>query len=71
MGRTLYVTTEYGGAYNGGMVFSITTGRTDGANSNAGLLDVAGVLYGTTTLGGSASQCHHPGGRGTVFALTP
>jgi uncharacterized repeat protein (TIGR03803 family) len=47
-------------------------GGSDGAQPNAALRDVAGVLYGTTTYGGSHnSQCHHSLGCGTVFALTP
>jgi len=58
-----------------GTVFSITpdgkekvlhnfAGGTDGANPYAGLIDVNGTLYGTTTYGGAY-------GDGTVFALTP
>lgn len=33
-------------------------------NPNAGLIDVNGTLYGTTTYGGTYNN-------GTVFALTP
>ena len=66
-----------GGGRYGGTVFSldITTGVervlhsfcsqqncTDGANPAAGLIDVNGKLYGTTSYGGTGSE-------GTVFAL--
>jgi uncharacterized repeat protein (TIGR03803 family) len=74
---TLYGTTSSGGApgYNGrwGTVFSITTTGTetvlhtfsdnDGAIPDAGLIDVNGTLYGTTSAGGI-----HSGG--TVFSLS-
>ena len=74
---TLYGTTSAGGAYKAGTVFSLTRGGVekvlhtfgagyDGVAPFAGLLNVNGTLYGTTTYGGSG-----PGGRGTVFALTP
>ncbi len=74
---TLYGTTSAGGAYKVGTVFSLTRGGVekvlhtfgagyDGVAPFAGLLNVSGTLYGTTTYGGSG-----PGGRGTVFALTP
>ncbi|HTT85445.1 MAG TPA: choice-of-anchor tandem repeat GloVer-containing protein [Rhizomicrobium sp.] len=72
---TLYGTTEYGGAYNAGAVFSLdpTTGAeavlysfkgypSDGAGPVAGLLHVNGSLYGTT-FGGGAQDL------GTVFAI--
>jgi uncharacterized repeat protein (TIGR03803 family) len=63
----LYGTTEYGGAYGLGTVFSITlSGRekvlhsfdngTDGTLPNAGLVDVDGTLYGTTLTGGEQLQ---------------
>jgi len=80
---TLYGTTNRGGAhtcgrYRCGTVFSITTGGTekvlhnfngtDGQGPDAGLLDVNGTLYGTTSKGG-AYTC---GGItcGTVFSIT-
>jgi uncharacterized repeat protein (TIGR03803 family) len=76
---TLYGTTFYGGAYGGsfegGTVFSISTtgtehvlhsfgGKSDGSSPEAGLLDVNGTLYGTTTKGGTY-------GDGTIFTLKP
>ncbi len=72
----LYGTTSKGGAYGGGTLFSInpTTGAetvlhsfgygSDGAKPLAGLVNVNGSLYGTTSAGGTY-------GKGTVFALTP
>jgi uncharacterized repeat protein (TIGR03803 family) len=82
----LYGTTDGGGA-NGpydGTVFSITTsgqervlhnfagGTKDGAEPWAGLIDVKGTLYGTTSEGGSTeSECGNLlGSCGTVFAIT-
>ena len=79
---TLYGTTPQGGGsgcngYGCGTVFSITTSGvetvlhsfngTDGENPTAGLIDVNGTLYGTTSNGGSGS-CSF--GCGTVFAIT-
>jgi uncharacterized repeat protein (TIGR03803 family) len=76
VGGTLYGTTWQGGTYGGGTVFSINTATgseevlhsfgygSDGATPLAGLTDVNGILYGTTSAGGSY-------GDGTVFALTP
>jgi uncharacterized repeat protein (TIGR03803 family) len=77
---TLYGTTDHGGAYCSssggcGTIFSITPDGTekvlhsfgaalDGCCSQAGLTDVHGTLYGTTSAGGAD-------GFGTVFALTP
>jgi uncharacterized repeat protein (TIGR03803 family) len=72
---TLYGTTNGGGKYNLGTIFSISLtgaervlhsfgkGR-DGSNAQAGFLDVNGTLYGVTTHGGTK-------GYGTVYALTP
>jgi uncharacterized repeat protein (TIGR03803 family) len=75
----LYGTTSSGGAFGGtfgyGTIFSVTTagaekvvysfrGGSDGAYPEAGLINVGGTLYGTTTGGGSP-------GSGTVFAWTP
>lgn len=72
---TLYGTTDNGGTYGFGTVFSISTSGTeqvlhsfgsgpDGAYPRARLIDVNGTLYGTTTGGGTH-------GNGTVYALTP
>lgn len=84
---TLYGTTYEGGAHAWGTVFSLNraTGAeriaysfcrqpkcTDGALPEARLIDVDGILYGTTTSGGVG-----PGtgsgvpGNGTVFSLDP
>ncbi len=72
---TLYGTTTSGGANGDGTVFSITTsgkeaviysfkgGSGDGETPDAGLVDVKGTLYGTTTAGGA-------GGDGTIFSIT-
>jgi uncharacterized repeat protein (TIGR03803 family) len=76
----LYGTTSGGGVHKGGTVFELAPatgggwtefvlhnfgGGTDGAEPNAGLvMDAAGNLYGTTTLGGAH-------GDGTAFELTP
>ena len=76
MKSTLYETTEAGGAYGKGTIFRMSlTGSnervlhsfghgSDGATPLAGLIDVKGTLYGTTSAGGA-------NGNGTVFALTP
>ena len=73
---TLYGTTFKGGAYGGGTAFRITAngtgekvlhsfgeGSDDGSNPAAGLIDVNGMLYGTTAAGGTH-------GDGTVFSIT-
>jgi uncharacterized repeat protein (TIGR03803 family) len=78
VGGRLYGTTRSGGSSGDGTVFSLnpTTGAekvvhsfksgSDGAYSDASLIDVGGTLYGTTESGGSTTcSC------GTVFALTP
>ncbi len=76
VGRFLYGTTAGGGTCSAGTVFKInpTTGAesvvhafcgsSDGAEPYAGLLDVGGILYGTTYLGGIANQ-------GSVFTVNP
>jgi uncharacterized repeat protein (TIGR03803 family) len=77
---TLYGTTETGGAncpyvMPCGTIFSVTTagketllyrfkGKPDGQDSAAGLIDVKGVLYGTTELGGTH-------GNGTIYKILP
>lgn len=45
-------------------------GGADGADPNAGLIDVQGTLYGTTEAGGN-SGCYNGGGCGTIFTITP
>jgi uncharacterized repeat protein (TIGR03803 family) len=77
----LYGTTTIGGKNNDGTVFSITTsgvekvrysfagGGADGSEPSAGLIDVGGTLYGTTSYGGAYGGCYHDG-CGTVFSIT-
>jgi uncharacterized repeat protein (TIGR03803 family) len=81
---TLYGTTTGGAdSYSSGVVFAITTsGRErvihrfggypdDGSRPQAGLVNVNGTLYGTTTFGGSSSCSAASGsGCGTVFSIT-
>jgi uncharacterized repeat protein (TIGR03803 family) len=68
--------------YGCGTVFSITPGGTekvlhvfgsgsDGENPRAGLIDVGGTLYGTTTYGGSNACDPYYANCGTVFSITP
>jgi uncharacterized repeat protein (TIGR03803 family) len=81
----LYGTASHGGTYGFGAVFRIDKGgfaktiysfrggATDGADPEAGLVDVDGTLYGTTFSGGKgASECNQGRyfGCGTVFAIT-
>ena len=79
---TLYGTTAAGGEYGKGTVFAISSsgvetvlhsfgaGSTDGAGPQSRLLDVNGILYGTTVHGGEGTSC--PGNRcGTVFWISP
>lgn len=78
----LYGTTFQGGAKYNGSVFAITTSgklstlysfkgnvhhHTDGANPWGGLINVGGVLYGTTCYGGSYGSAY---GAGTIFKIT-
>lgn len=76
VGGTLYGTTDGGGGVGRfGTVYKITTsgsekvlyafkgGSKDGADPAAGLVDVKGTLYGTTSSGG-------PSAAGTVFKVT-
>jgi uncharacterized repeat protein (TIGR03803 family) len=74
VGRFLYGTTAGGGTCSAGTVFKINPatgaesvvqsfcGSSDGASPYADLLDVGGILYGTTYMGGIANQ-------GTVFTV--
>jgi uncharacterized repeat protein (TIGR03803 family) len=77
----LYGTTQTGpGAYGHGTVFRITVtgvekvlydfpGKPDGSNPKAGLVNVGGVLYGTTYGGGAYTSSGFTDG--TVFSITP
>jgi uncharacterized repeat protein (TIGR03803 family) len=82
----LYGTTCAGGAYGYGSVFSLDarTGAetvlysfcsqancADGASPQASVIDVKGILYGTTTLGGNADAYCPELGCGIVFSLDP
>jgi uncharacterized repeat protein (TIGR03803 family) len=79
----LYGTTYWGGAFGGGTVFSMTPSGKEkvlysfgasyagGYNPTAGLVEVRGTLYGTTSLGGLTGSCYTGGGCGTVFSITP
>ena len=72
----LYGTTQEGGANDKGVVFALNpvmgtistlhafAGGSDGEAPYGGLIDVSGVLYGTTQSGGNAHD-------GTVFSMTP
>jgi uncharacterized repeat protein (TIGR03803 family) len=80
LGGTLYGTANDGGTYRQGVVYSITTSGTvsilhsfvgyptypssDGTYPQTNLLNVAGTLYGTTSLGGPSEE-------GAVFSITP
>jgi uncharacterized repeat protein (TIGR03803 family) len=78
VGNRLYGTTYGGGADNDGVVFSMSdTGQTkdlysfitdppsgNSAQANGGLIDLGGVLYGTTYAGGVSYD------QGTVFSVT-
>lgn len=72
---TLYGTTELGGKYNAGTVYSMTPSGTetvihsfgakqDGAKPYASLTILNGTLYGTTAYGGASKK-------GTIFEITP
>jgi|SRR5579863_1456030 len=78
VGNRLYGTTYGGGPKNDGVVFSMSmTGQTknlysfidggpsgESAHANGGLVDLGGVLYGTTYAGGYETD------EGTVFSVT-
>ncbi|HEX4078162.1 MAG TPA: choice-of-anchor tandem repeat GloVer-containing protein [Rhizomicrobium sp.] len=80
LGNRLYGTTNGGGLYNQGTIFSldIATGKekvlysfqggNDGAQPIAGLINVGDMLYGTTGNGGS-DGCDGGTGCGTVFSF--
>lgn len=78
---TFYSTTYEGGASNDGTVFSVTPsgkekvlhtfvgGEADGSDPVTGLINVNGMLYGTTLDGGP--YCSPSKDCGTVFAISP
>jgi uncharacterized repeat protein (TIGR03803 family) len=79
VGGFLYGTTQFGGLNNNGVLFKInktTGGETvlhsfaggrDGQHPVGGLLNIGGILYGTTANGGGCGV----GGCGTVFKFDP
>jgi uncharacterized repeat protein (TIGR03803 family) len=82
----LYSTTSYGGANDQGTVFELNTAGTetvlysccsasncaDGSNPFSGLLlDAAGNLFGTTSVGGADNAANGTLSGGTLFELTP
>ncbi|HTT84916.1 MAG TPA: choice-of-anchor tandem repeat GloVer-containing protein [Rhizomicrobium sp.] len=86
----LYGTTQLGGTFNGGTVFSIdpNTGAeavlysfcrrrvrktecADGAAPVASLIEVNGILYGTTEYGGNSKRPRRTNGYGIVFSVNP
>ncbi len=84
---TLYGTTQQGGKYKKGTVFSITTSGaesvlhsfgngTDGSEPFAGLTVLNEQLYGTTAYGGSAKTAAAPATKkpttfGVIYTITP
>ncbi|HTT83921.1 MAG TPA: choice-of-anchor tandem repeat GloVer-containing protein [Rhizomicrobium sp.] len=83
LGGVLYGTTSGGGREGGGTVFaldtkngvemilySFDTGGTDGNYPFAGLIDVDGILYGTTLNGGNTNNACQLG-CGTVYSVDP
>ena len=81
LGDKLYGTASYAGRNGGGMIFSfdIASGKTkvvyefqggsDGETPDSALINIGGLLYGTTANGGSSANCSI--GCGTVFSLNP
>lgn len=79
--NALYGTAQFRGAYEAGTVFAIDrksgaetivhtfTGGADGNSPDAGLVQLGGLLYGTTELGG-AESCGRSG-CGTVYSIDP
>jgi len=81
---TLYGTAQSGGEFGPGVVFSFDPstdayavvysfqGNGDGDSPQSNLIDVNGLLYGTTFAGGSGSPCDRSqSGCGTVFSVNP
>jgi uncharacterized repeat protein (TIGR03803 family) len=84
VGGVVYGTTRFGGSQDEGAIFTYTPAtnttaivhnfnasvfRNDGQDIQAGLVDVGGTLYGTTTQGGGSATCFN--GCGTVFSFNP
>lgn len=85
----LYGTARAGGTYGAGAIFSVdpATGKEkvlysfcaqfgcpDGGDPETDLIEVNGMLYGTTDAGGSVTYCNNtdnPRGCGTVFSFDP
>ncbi len=66
---TAFKLTKSGSVYTESVIYTFTGGN-DGGNPYAGLIaDTSGVLYGTTAVGGTSTNC--TGGCGTIFELTP
>ncbi len=80
----LYGTTTTGGDHNDGIVFKIgLSGRRyevlhsfqghaagDGSTPESALIQMNGVLYGTTSMGGTSTNCS-TNGCGTIFKINP
>src|ERR1700759_1842783 len=82
----LYGTTVVGGAYGGGTLFSVDPESgtetilhsfcsekncVDGQRPQADLINVNGVLYGTTSSGGPSCKSHSLLTCGTIFSFDP
>lgn len=73
----LYGPTRYGGTYNQGTIYSVTTagsehvlynfkGYDDGGDPSASLIDVKGILYGPTAYGGTKDGVDD----GTIYSVS-
>jgi uncharacterized repeat protein (TIGR03803 family) len=82
IGGILYGTTVNGGVNGAGTLYSVNPktrietvlhsfgAGTDAFYPMAGVINVSGVLYGTSFYGGTGTGCDHPG-CGTVFSFDP